>query len=222
MRQLARTLLILGSVGACERAHPVVDSQERPAVGNIGQAGRPQQPAIAQPLETTSGVPAVGNIGQTGTPAPVAPKPARRVQRAQRAAATRIALQPTLVPERTVERPLVSREARPMTGNVVRKGAGPKPDRLAFQATDAATRAAIESPLVNRRERPATANMGRRSSMTPSEEYLAQLKSRIEQHRVRVRDAATDEERRVAQYELDKLVIAYKQLVHETLQGNAE
>src|SRR6188508_713300 len=109
MRQLARTLLILGSVTACERAHPVVDHQERPAVGNIGQTGRPAAAAaIAQPLVDASGAPAVGNIGQTGAPA--VKKPKRRVQRVQRAAAA------------AIERPLVTREERPATGNVMMKG----------------------------------------------------------------------------------------------------
>jgi hypothetical protein len=146
------------------------------------------------------------------------------VQRAQRAAATQIAVQPTLVPERTASRPLVSREARPMTGNVVRKGGGPRPEQLAIEATDTSAvtlQAATERPLVTRRERPATANMGRRASMTPRDE-LAYLKTRIEQHEVRLREAASDEERRVARYELDKLVIAYRRLAHEALQGGDE
>ena len=198
MRQLARTLLILGSVGACERAHPVVDSQERPAVGNIGQTGRPKPAAIAQPLRDPSGVPAVGNIGQTGAPTPV---PKRRIQRAQRAAATRIAIEP----QRTVERPLVSREARPMTGNVVRKGGAPPADRLAFQATDASVRVATERPLVNQRERPASANMGRRSRMATPQERLASMTQQIAAVEGVLATPLSDVDRKTTRARLDEL-----------------
>ena len=158
MRQLARTLLILGSVSACERAQPVVDHKERPAVGNIGQTGRVQQPAaIAQPLADHTGAPAVGNIGQTGAPRQ------RRVQRVQRAAA----------------RPLVTTEQRPATGNVMMKGQ-PRPNsELAIVDSTSAAEVMAKSPLVDRRERPMVGNLTRSGTLRVTTKNLARLDEEI-------------------------------------------
>ena len=194
MRQLARTLLILGSVTACERAHPVVHHQERPAVGNIGQTGRPAAAAaIAQPLVDASGAPAVGNIGQTG--APVVKKPKRRVQRVQRA----------------IERPLVTREDRPATGNVMMKGK-PRPNELAIVDSTGAAEVAAKSPLVDRRERPMVGNLGRSGRLRPTRKNLAALEAAI----VETREVlAAEPESIEAQQQLAALLLDHHELARE-------
>lgn len=214
MRQLARTLLILGSVTACERAHPVVDHKERPAVGNIGQTGRPAPPpqrpaAIAQPLVDASGSPAVGNIGQTG--APPRRERVRRVQRAQRVPRVEVAPAAAVV----VEQPLVNREARPMVGNVMTKGGAPPRPQHAFSegATSAPVTAATsplaDRPRVDRRERPAVGNMGRRAQLDVTPAELERVEKAIAEAR---EEAELFPNNREAQAYLASLLRQYKNI----------
>lgn len=199
MRQLARTLLILGSVSACERAQPVVDHHERPAVGNIGQTGRVQQPAaIAQPLADASGAPAVGNIGQTGAPRTV-PKP-RRVQRVQRA----------------VERPLVTSEQRPATGNVMMKGQPrPKSELATVVAPESApvhaivdstgaAEVAARSPLTDRREQPMVGNLTRSGTLRVSNSNLRFIEHQIEKTKEALRTNPNDVDARERLHALEQ------------------
>ncbi|MDQ3333784.1 MAG: hypothetical protein M4D80_01260 [Myxococcota bacterium] len=185
-------------MSACERAQPLEDTRARPAVGNIGQTGRPAQAppaAIATPLVDASGTPAVGNIGQSGAPKRERP---RRVQRVQRSVHHTPA--PALEVRR-VERPLVSREERPMVGNVMTKGVAPKIQQHS-------TSAEAQRPLRDRRERPAVANMGRRGHLEPSEDNLALMQRAIAFERESLRidpndeDAARRLERLLENYEL--------------------
>lgn len=150
MRQLARTLLILGSVTACERAHPECEPASRV---QLAQPTEPPQPAaIAVPLVDTNGAPAVGNIGQTGAPKTVQ-RPSRRVQRVVRAATAPALIRPEL-PPRVPPR---------------------NPTRLEFQIENQpAFSLARERPRVDRRERPAVGNMGRRARMEPREELAVE------------------------------------------------
>ena len=202
MRQLARTLLILGSVSACERAQPLEDMRARPAVGNIGQTGRPapRPAAIAAPLVDHSGAPAVGNIGQTGAPKK------RRVQRVQRSVHH---APPAEL--RDVKRPLVSREERPMVGNVMSKGGAGKRDLAIVDSTSAAAVAA-QSPLTDRRQRPAVGNMGRRGHLEASEDNFALMKRAIafEQESLRIDPDDADAKRR-----LEQLRMNYQLMRHE-------
>jgi hypothetical protein len=126
--KLARTLLILGSVGACERAQPVVDARARPAVGNIGQAGRVEPPkpaALPQPVVE----PVIA------LPMPK-PKTVRRVQRVQRAAVRvpvvveKVPVPPQMPQIQTsaetraaYESPLRDRRERPAHANMGRRAA---------------------------------------------------------------------------------------------------
>jgi hypothetical protein len=228
MRQLARTLLILGSVTACERAHPLVDMRERPAVGNIGQTGRPG--AIAIPVVDASGAPAVGNIGQTGAPhREVTRERPRRVQRVQRAVRTathgEVHTARVMARVREVERPLVSREERPMVGNIMQKGGARSEDvpttQLAIQSGASSAAAAANSPLLDRRERPAVANMGRRSRMLTPAERLEQLAAQIAMYEEYVRTTPTDAARRSGQQTLDDLNVKYRALAHAIAHGVA-
>ena len=203
MRQLARTLLILGSVTACERAHPVVDHKERPAVGNIGQTGRVQQPAaIAQPLADTSGAPAVGNNGQTGAPQHtiVRQKPKRRVQRVQRAA------------EHAAARPLVTREERPATGNVMMKGQPRPATDLAIVDSTSPVEVMAKSPLVDRRERPMVGNMTRSGSLRPTKWNLEMLETSIAETQAVLRQQPSNAE---AKQRLHALILDRDELVQE-------
>lgn len=124
--KLARTLLILGSVGACERAEPVVDSRARPAVGNIGQAGRPapEAPRLVTPVPAAIAPPPVA--AAVVVPA----RTVRRTQRVQRAV-TRAPVIVETVPlsvQVSVEKqqettPLRDRRERPAHANMGRRSA---------------------------------------------------------------------------------------------------
>jgi hypothetical protein len=164
--KLARTLLVLG-VGvspACERidgevsAKPLIDRNHSPAVGNLGQTGRPigprparvrdrerpaavavvptprPRPVIRRPVVNQVTRPAVGNIGQTGAPA--VPHSINALQA--------VVIPPT--PE--IVRPRVTREYRPAVGNTVTKGRR-RPE----------TEIAVERPLVTAELRPAVGNV---------------------------------------------------------------
>jgi hypothetical protein len=196
MRQLARTLLILGSVSACERAQPLEDVRARPAVGNIGQTGRPRPAAIAEPLVDASGAPAVGNIGQTGAPK------RDRVKRVQRAAA----------------RPLVNEIKRPMVGNVMQKGGAPKqPVELAIQQHSSSAEA--QRPLRDRRERPAVANMGRRGHMVPTDDDLAVMQRAIAFEQETLRIDPDDDDAKFRLVELQKRYERMRSAAHEARQA---
>jgi hypothetical protein len=215
MRQLARTLLILGGVAACERAHPVVDGKERPAVGNIGQTGRPAQAqpkpaAIALPLVDASGAPAVGNIGQTGAPS-TTPTRTRRVHRVQRAQRLPVQIEqpaPAAAAVR-VEQPLKNRDERPMVGNVMTKGRG---SHHVQESTTSAPVTAATSPLTDRRERPAVGNMGRSGRLHASDRNLRGLEEQIVAARKAVHRDPHD---RDAQAYLHELVVTRDELQRE-------
>jgi hypothetical protein len=209
MRQLARTLLILGSVTACERAQPVVDQRERPAVGNIGQTGRvvheqrqQQQPAvappaaIAQPLAGTSGAPAVGNIGQTGAPKTAAPN--GRVQRMQRVQR----VQRLQRVQRAAMQPLVTREERPATGNVMTKGRPRPHSELAIVDSTGAAEVMAKSPLVDRRERPMVGNLTRSGTLRPTKWNLEMLEKAIAETEAVLRQQPSNAEAKQRLHEL--------------------
>jgi hypothetical protein len=183
-------LLILGGMTACERAHPVVDARERPAVGNIGQTGQPapttqtaRPAAIAMPLADAEGTPAVGNIGQTGRPA--TPAPPRRVQRAQRAHRSQRPPAAQLAVQSGVASPLVDSRERPAVGNVSGK-------RAMEPRTDLAVQTAGGVPLVDRRERPAVGNVMRKNGPGGALASLAQHIAQLEED---LRVATTEEKR---------------------------
>ena len=163
--KLACSLLVLG-IGACQRADdlaqsrkPLVDENRRPAVGNIGQTGRPdgiparaQQPAVAAPLATADGSPAVGNIGQTGRPrAQANPRRVVTVPRERRAPRP---MQPEITSELAIQ-PLVREDRRPAVGNVPRKRA-PTQDEL--HAIEAREQPPAMEPLERPDGRPAVGN----------------------------------------------------------------
>src|SRR5438874_178875 len=117
--KLARTLLVLGiGLPACERAdsvaQPLADSLARPAVGNIGQTGRPA--AVAVPLATPLEEPAVGNIGQTGRPQSNHDELAwkRRQERVARAAKPRVEQRQAPPPMPDPPRPVLHAPSRPI------------------------------------------------------------------------------------------------------------
>ena len=164
--KLATSLLLLG-IGACQRADdlaqsrkPLVDENRRPAVGNIGQTGRPDKPAAAAPLATVDGSPAVGNIGQTGRP--VQREAPRRVvtvreRRATRRVQPEIPRQPQIqadVAAGAIE-PLVRPDRRPAVGNVPRKRA---PSAEELQAIRARQQELAIEPLQRPDGRPAVGN----------------------------------------------------------------
>jgi hypothetical protein len=214
MKQLARTLLILGGVTACERAHPVVDPHDRPAVGNIGQTGRPEQRpgAIATPLADASGTPMVGNIGQTGAPAeqPRAHRQQRRVQRVQRVQRAAVSARPD------VARPRVDQYGGPLVGNIMSKcgwncvEAKSIRERLAFETEQ------IVRPLLTERERPAVANtMSKRTPRGP-QQYLARLKAKIDETRGFLDSPRISAEQRAElQLALADMTATYQQLANE-------
>ena len=243
MKQLARTLLILGGVTACERAHPVVDHKERPAVGNIGQTGRPQQrpAAIASPLADPSGVPAVGNIGQTGAPDRVVAQEieskrrerVRRLQRAQRTAPAIVAStapaivaspapalvasqQPAVELREPVARPLLDERERPMVGNVMTKCSGATCERpVDIRARLAFETKQIAGPLLDRRERPAVANVVRGGKRPMRRSPSEILAAKIHETRKMLEDPLYDEEQRAAiRASLDEMTATYHQLEH--------
>jgi hypothetical protein len=210
MRQLARTLLILGSVSACERAQPLEDVRARPAVGNIGQTGRPKPAAIAEPLVDASGAPAVGNIGQTGAPR------RDRVKRAQRAAARPLVSEAR--PQVSEARPLVNEIKRPMVGNVMQKGGAPKqPVELAIQQHSSSAEA--QRPLRDRRERPAVANMGRRGHMVPTDDDLAVMQRAIAFEQESLRLDPDDDDAKFRLVELQKRYERMRSAAHEARQA---
>ncbi|HEU0030472.1 MAG TPA: hypothetical protein VFQ53_07565 [Kofleriaceae bacterium] len=116
--KLARTLLVLGvaTLPACERAdelhRPLLDRHARPAVGNLGQTGRPA--AIPAPPEPIA-MPVV-SMQLPATPPP-RPRTVRRVLAVPPPPATAS----TTLELQTVERPLVNEVRRPATGNIPRK-----------------------------------------------------------------------------------------------------
>jgi hypothetical protein len=175
--KLARTLLVLG-IAACERADdpltrsPLVDDDDRPAVGNIGQTGRPEaraplvdhegSPAVGnigqtgavdrRPLADAHGSPAVGNIGQTGRPATTT----RTQPPVRRRATVRRPLAVQVPSAATGElRPRVDREGTPAVGNVLDK----RDSRIA-------TERALE-PTLNRELRPAVGNIPKKPGKMP-------------------------------------------------------
>jgi hypothetical protein len=174
MRRFAKTLLILGGVTACERAYPVVDDRERPAVGNIGQTGRPAEAApaaAAMPVETPTG-PAVGNIGQSG-----APKTTRRVERAKRAARPLVKA-PVVETSAPMAKPAIDVAIEAIALDPGRP-APPEPT-LQVQQQAEVTPAYAREPLRNHRERPAAANMGR---MAPEPYYSREERLAMQQQR---------------------------------------
>jgi hypothetical protein len=110
--KLACSLLVLG-IGSCQRADdlaqsrkPLVDEHRRPAVGNIGQTGRPRQQANPRRVVTV-------------------PRE-RRVPRPPR---------PEIQTEAALE-PLVRADRRPAVGNVPRKRAPTQEELHAIQARE--------------------------------------------------------------------------------------
>jgi hypothetical protein len=192
MRQLARTLLILGSVTACERAHPDCD----PAQTRLATPSR-----LATPLVDVNGAPAVGNIGQTGAPAAnsegvrttnvgvraadITARTAdigafertRRAQRVVRAAtmprpaSNPGSMGPVLRPD-DLSGELAPPDMRPdVRPDIPARVPPSRTTRLEFQREDSAQFSLTqERPLVNRRERPAHANMGRRAYIPERDE----------------------------------------------------
>jgi hypothetical protein len=184
MRQLARTLLILGSVTACERAHP--DSEPAPRA----QTKLETPSRLATPLVDVNGSPAVGNIGQTG-----APTAAANIDVAARAAD--LGAECTWRAQRVVRAATIPRPGVTGLADARLEGVAAHPDplqrpdpdvdltrpdlpprvapsrttRLEFQRDDSAKLSLTqERPLVNRRERPAHANMGRRAHIAERDE----------------------------------------------------
>jgi hypothetical protein len=168
--KLARTLLVLGIGGspACERAAdsvsppstraPVVDHSGHPAVGNIGQTGRPSR----QPLIDRMGRPVVGNIGQTGRPARAA------------AIAPTVSRPPARPRVATVRRPVVDHRERPAVGNIGQTGAPP------LQLSSSVEARQELRPLVNRERRPATGNvMGKADDSERAPEPVLALQSEV-------------------------------------------
>ncbi|MDQ3365802.1 MAG: hypothetical protein M3680_10285 [Myxococcota bacterium] len=107
-------------MSACELAPaptraPLVDRQQRPAVGNIGQTGRPRPGAIATPrVDPLRHLPHASSAGFRNPPAgQIAPTPAVPEAIAAPAPALQLSTGATT--------PLVNRAGRPAVGNIARK-----------------------------------------------------------------------------------------------------
>ena len=175
-RQLARTLLILGSVSACERAHPDCEPQRVQLTQPAQPAPEAPKPgALAMPLANTEGSPAVGNIGQIGAPRTVE-RPKRRVQRVQRAAtlprpapidvvigaaAEPRTSSPQLPP---VPRPTTLQIQAELPTTIANPSNVSNPSNRSFQERE------VAQPLLDRRGRAAVMNKGRAARMEPEED----------------------------------------------------
>jgi hypothetical protein len=116
--KIVHTLLILSAAAAADAspAAPLVDVAGRPAVGNIGQRGRPELPAVVAVATAVARPSVVAPVRAVARPSVVAP-----VRAAALPVVALMSLARGVQAVTSSLSPLVTRELRPSSGNVMSK-----------------------------------------------------------------------------------------------------